>query len=145
MFLCTQTLLTFGIFSLRFCVILSSSIEFDIFISAPSVTQFWDGTKAPNSITIYWKNVRQVGLFTLQYYPAETQKPSRWFSVPIKNETLPATYERRISALSSCTKYKFVLRAYPSSKCGITEVFTQEVLTKESRKYSFLCIEAQSI
>ncbi|XP_066913102.1 receptor-type tyrosine-protein phosphatase S-like isoform X1 [Clytia hemisphaerica] len=98
-----------------------------------SVSQFRHGTKEANSITISWKNVQQVGLFTLQYYPAETQKPSRWFSVAIKNETLPATYERRISALSSCTKYKFVLRAYPYSKCGITEVFTQEVLTKESR------------
>ena len=104
-------------------------------ILEPSISAFWTGAKTANSVTVYWRNVKTVGIFTLQYYPVANEKQSRWFSITTeKNATLPFRYVRQISALSSCTKYKLVLRAYAPFNCGIPEVFTQEILTDEARK-----------
>jgi len=63
------------------------------------------------------------------------EKLRRGFSIKVKNEKLPVQYRKKITALASCTNYKFILRAFNSAGCGIPELYDQNIITESTRTY----------
>ena len=56
------------------------------------------------------------------------------FAVSVKNQTLPIKYRKIVTALMSCTRYKFILRVFDKIGCGVPDVYTLIVTTSPGRK-----------
>lgn len=95
-------------------------------------------TVAANSVKLQWTQLESnIAVFSIAHHIEGPQKlESAQFAVAVKRDgVLPMVYEKLVTALSSCTKYKFILRSHNKDGCGISEVTSISVTTKASSKY----------
>lgn len=98
----------------------------------PTIGNFHAISTTPNSVNLQWSQLESdVAVFSLTHFignPTDAQYTH--FRIAPKNGSLPLTYTQRVTALSGCSHYTFILKSHGKEGCGIPEVKVLSIVTK---------------